>query len=86
VEKITLKCPSVLVKMSVCPVKMLFLAANQLPTGRHARLSLGSDCSLNIKSVTKEDTGDYSCQQFVKGIKQGSDARVFLRGQCFCEL
>jgi len=40
VEKMTLKCPSVLVKMSICPVKMLFLAANQLP-GTIAHATVG---------------------------------------------
>ncbi|XP_048016793.1 uncharacterized protein LOC125248720 [Megalobrama amblycephala] len=46
------------------------------------RLSLGSDCSLNIKNVTEEDYGSYSCQQWTgpkgKQQKQGTDARVYL--------
>ncbi len=54
---------------------------------RYERLSLDSDCSLNIENVTKEDRGSYSCQQYVNG-QQGTDARVYLHvlhGQCFCE-
>ncbi|XP_042601954.1 prosaposin-like [Cyprinus carpio] len=46
-------------------------------TERHERLSLGSDCSLNIRNVTKEDYGSYTCRQYVNG-QQGTDARVFL--------
>ncbi len=52
------------------------------------RLSVGSDCSLNIKKVTKEDYGSYSCRQYVNGQQQGTDTRVhlhLLHGQCFCE-
>ncbi len=42
------------------------------------RLSLGSDCSLNIKNITKEDYGSYFCRQYVNDKQQGTDARVFL--------
>ncbi|XP_043116490.1 uncharacterized protein LOC122360167 [Puntigrus tetrazona] len=31
---------------------------------KHERLSLGPDCSLNIKTVTKDDYGIYICQQY----------------------
>ncbi|XDV40134.1 hypothetical protein PO909_009271 [Leuciscus waleckii] len=41
------------------------------------RLSLGSDCSLNIKKVTQEDYGLYTCRQYVNG-KQGTDEPVYL--------
>ncbi len=56
---------------------------------RHERLSLGSDCSLNIKKATKEDYGSYSCRQYVNEQQQGTDARVYLHvlcGQCLCNL
>ncbi|XP_067310476.1 uncharacterized protein [Pseudorasbora parva] len=47
-------------------------------TETHERLSLGSDCSLNINNVTIEDHGFYICQQYVNDKQQGPDARVFL--------
>ncbi|XP_048042736.1 uncharacterized protein LOC125266266 [Megalobrama amblycephala] len=47
-------------------------------TERHERLSLGSDCSLNIKNVTKEDLGFYTCQQYMNDKQQGNDTRVLL--------
>ncbi len=50
-------------------------------TESHERLSLGSDCSLNIKNITKEDYGFYICQQWTgvnRNQKQGTDARVYL--------
>ncbi|XDV10935.1 hypothetical protein PO909_000033, partial [Leuciscus waleckii] len=46
-------------------------------TERHERLSLESDCSLNIKNVTVEDYGVYTCRQYVNG-EQGPDADVYL--------
>lgn len=42
------------------------------------RLSLGSDCSLNIKKATKDDYGSYSCRQYVNEKQYGTDARVYL--------
>ncbi|XP_073728774.1 uncharacterized protein [Misgurnus anguillicaudatus] len=45
---------------------------------RAERLSLGSDCSLNIYKTTKDDHGQYTCQQYVNEQKLGTDAQVFL--------
>ncbi|XP_056128167.1 uncharacterized protein LOC130105990 [Rhinichthys klamathensis goyatoka] len=47
-------------------------------TERHERLSLESDCSLNIKNVTGEDYGYYSCRRYENGEQQGTGARVYL--------
>uniref|UniRef100_A0A671KHL1 Uncharacterized LOC107684457 n=1 Tax=Sinocyclocheilus anshuiensis TaxID=1608454 RepID=A0A671KHL1_9TELE len=44
----------------------------------HERLSLGSDCSLNINNISKEDYGSYSCRQYENDKQQGTDSRVFL--------
>ncbi|XP_052408826.1 uncharacterized protein LOC127953630 [Carassius gibelio] len=62
-------------------VELIGLGIKKNDTDRHERLSLGSDCSLNIKNVTKEDNGSYSCQQWTglqgQQKQQGTDARVF---------
>ncbi|XP_067247013.1 CD48 antigen-like [Chanodichthys erythropterus] len=44
---------------------------------RRERLSLGSDCSLNIYKVTTEDRGGYTCRQFVN-TKKHTDINVYL--------
>ncbi|XP_073701794.1 uncharacterized protein [Garra rufa] len=59
-------------------VELIGLGIKKKDTERHERLSLGSDCSLNIKNITKEDYGSYSCRQYVNDKQQGTDARVFL--------
>ncbi|XP_052463621.1 adhesion G protein-coupled receptor E1 isoform X7 [Carassius gibelio] len=49
-------------------------------TERHERLSLGSDCSLNIRDISTEDSGAYTCQQWTGegGQRIRPDARVHL--------
>ncbi|ROJ08801.1 hypothetical protein DPX16_3111 [Anabarilius grahami] len=58
--------------------ELTFLGIKNEDTGRHERLSLGSDCSLNIKNITKKDYGFYTCRQYVNKQKQGTDACVNL--------
>ncbi|XP_051741865.1 uncharacterized protein LOC127508174 isoform X2 [Ctenopharyngodon idella] len=62
--------------------ELIGLGIKNKDTERHERLSLGSDCSLNIKNVTEEDYGLYSCQQWtdVNGQlqKERNDTRVYL--------
>ncbi|XP_043083369.1 uncharacterized protein LOC122330440 [Puntigrus tetrazona] len=59
-------------------VELIALGIKRKDTERHERLSLRSDCSLNIKNITEEDSGLYTCRQYVNGIKQGPDALVYL--------
>ena len=59
-------------------VELIILGIKKNDTERHERLSLESDCSLNIKNVTEEDYGLYICRQYVNDRQEGPDARVFL--------
>ncbi|XP_059374187.1 uncharacterized protein LOC132111029 isoform X1 [Carassius carassius] len=49
-------------------------------TERQERLSLGSNCSLNIRNISTEDYGSYICQQWtgVGGPRLKPDAGVYL--------
>ncbi|XP_052406279.1 uncharacterized protein LOC127952058 [Carassius gibelio] len=59
-------------------VELIIGGRKKTDTERHERLSLESDCSLNIKSATEEDCGVYFCRQYVNNQRQGTYARVFL--------
>ncbi|XP_073700652.1 uncharacterized protein [Garra rufa] len=59
-------------------VELICLGIKKKDTERHERLSLGSDCSLNIKNIAKEDYGYYNCRQYVNGQQQGTDTPVYL--------
>ncbi|KAL1279447.1 hypothetical protein QQF64_026120, partial [Cirrhinus molitorella] len=70
-------------------VELIALGIKKKDTERHERLSLGSDCSLNIKNITEEDYGFYSCRQYVNEQQQGDAARVYLHvlhGHCIITL
>ncbi|XP_056331131.1 uncharacterized protein LOC130243100 [Danio aesculapii] len=45
---------------------------------RHERLTMGSDCSLNIMKATKKEYGLYFCLQYLNGRLQETDEHVFL--------
>ncbi|ROL48487.1 Ladderlectin [Anabarilius grahami] len=62
-------------------VELITLGIKNKDTERRERLSLGSDCSLNIKNITEEDSGLYTCQQWTgpyRNHKHGPDAHVSL--------
>ncbi|XP_073702517.1 uncharacterized protein [Garra rufa] len=59
-------------------VELINLGIKKKNTERHERLSLGSDCSLNIKNITKEDYGLYICRQYVNGQQIRPNAHVYL--------
>ncbi|KAL0152073.1 hypothetical protein M9458_052627, partial [Cirrhinus mrigala] len=60
------------------PIELITLGIKKKDIERHERLSLGSDCSLNIQNIIKEDYGSYICRLYVNGQKQGTDSRVYL--------
>ncbi|XP_052410096.1 uncharacterized protein LOC127956263 isoform X6 [Carassius gibelio] len=59
-------------------VQLIKLGKNNKDIERHERLSLGSDCSLNIRNISTEDYGSYICRQYVNYRQQGPDAGVSL--------
>ncbi|KAL1279258.1 hypothetical protein QQF64_025931, partial [Cirrhinus molitorella] len=59
-------------------VELIALGIKKKNTESHERLSLGSHCSLNIKNITKEDYGLYTCRQYVNRQQQRADAHVYL--------
>ncbi|XP_018925681.2 uncharacterized protein LOC109052720 [Cyprinus carpio] len=62
-------------------VELIGLGIKKKNTESHERLSLGSDCSLNINNISTEDYGFYRCQQWTgvnRDKQHGPDARVYL--------
>ncbi|KTG44893.1 hypothetical protein cypCar_00047964 [Cyprinus carpio] len=62
-------------------VELIRLGIKKKDTERHERLSLGSDCSLNIRNISTEDYGLYICQQWtsvIRNQKLVNDTRVYL--------
>ncbi|XP_016114959.1 uncharacterized protein [Sinocyclocheilus grahami] len=59
-------------------VELIGLGIKKKDTESHERLSLGSDCSLNINNITKQDYGFYICRQYVNDKQQGTDTYVYL--------
>ncbi|XP_069054403.1 uncharacterized protein [Lepisosteus oculatus] len=42
------------------------------------RVSLGSDCSLHVHTLSTQDAGLYTCQQYVNDQQQGENSPVYL--------
>uniref|UniRef100_A0A8C2J0M4 Ig-like domain-containing protein n=1 Tax=Cyprinus carpio TaxID=7962 RepID=A0A8C2J0M4_CYPCA len=59
-------------------VELINLGIKKKDTESHERLSLGSDCSLNIRNVSKEDYGLYICQQWKLNGQKLTVAHVYL--------
>ncbi|XP_059403474.1 uncharacterized protein LOC132137473 [Carassius carassius] len=61
-------------------VELITLGIKKKDTERHERLSLESNCSLNIRNISTEDYGSYTCQQWtgVGGPRLKPDTRVYL--------
>ncbi|XP_052411048.1 uncharacterized protein LOC127956843 [Carassius gibelio] len=61
-------------------VELIHLGIKKKDTESHERLSLGSDCSLNIRNISTEDHGSYICQQWTDegGPRLRPDAGVYL--------
>lgn len=67
-------------------VELFNLGKKKNDIKRPERLSLGSDCSLNIYKTTEEDHGLYTCKQYVNHVQYGTETSVslhVLHGQCF---
>ncbi|XP_026077333.1 uncharacterized protein LOC113055319 [Carassius auratus] len=60
--------------------ELIRLGRKRKDTESHERLSLESDCSLNIRNISTEDSGSYICQQWTGegGERLRPDARVYL--------
>ncbi|XP_042571172.1 uncharacterized protein LOC109104808 [Cyprinus carpio] len=58
-------------------VELIRLGIKKKDTESHERLSLGSDCSLNIRNISTEDYGYYTCRQYVNHT-QVNDTHVYL--------
>ncbi|XP_026110639.1 vascular endothelial growth factor receptor 1-like [Carassius auratus] len=61
-------------------VELIALGTKKKDTESHERLSLGSDCSLNIRNISTEDYGSYICQQWTSegGERLAPDTGVYL--------
>ncbi|XP_057179960.1 uncharacterized protein LOC130547731 isoform X2 [Triplophysa rosa] len=51
---------------------------NKNNSERSERMSMTSDCSLNIYNTTQHDGGVYTCRRYVNGLQEGPDSQVYL--------